>query len=297
MRDFDWQIIVQLHRAGSITKAAEGLFITQPALTRRIRAIESELGLPLLVRTRKGSVFTAEGERIAQHAERIMAAIRAVHDERERLIGSLRPVLTVGAPHSFSRFVLPSLLRTFSETSPGADIQLLTLPSQDLIGCVESGRADLCFSRYLAEDTPLLRRSFSVSKLHAVYSRPFSVEDTARLPFIHYPMNPGTAAELEHWRKEQGLPKPHPVLRVGSEDLCLALIRQGLGYGILPDDGVGVDEPDLFSLPLQRADGSPLYRTTWIYSRAPGDLLPLAEVFIRCAEAFAAVDKKGAAPN
>ena len=95
----------------------------------------------------------------------------------------------------------------------------------------------------------------------------------------------------------EGLPKPHPVLRVGSEDLCLALIRQGLGYGILPDDGVGVDEPDLFSLPLQRADGSPLYRTTWIYSRAPGDLLPLAEVFIRCAEAFAAVDKKGAAPN
>ena len=292
MRDFDWQIIVQLHRAGSITKAAEGLFISQPALTRRVRAIEAELGLPLLVRTRRGSAFTPEGERIAREAERIVSAIRAVREEREKLLAGRRPVLTVGAPYSFSRFVLPALLSRFSAEHPDADVRILTLPSQDLISCVENGRADLCFSRFLAEDSPLARRPYSECTLCAVFCRPVSEHDLTELPFIDSPMKPGTAAALERWRLERKLLRPHPVYRVSTEDLCLALIREGLGYGILPDDCVRGHEPGLFPLPLQHADGSLLCRTTWIYSRMPGEGGPLAEAFVQNAEAFARMEKK-----
>ena len=52
MRDYDWQILVTLHSTQSITKTAELLFISQPALTKRIQAIETELGVPLLIRSR-----------------------------------------------------------------------------------------------------------------------------------------------------------------------------------------------------------------------------------------------------
>lgn len=66
MRDFDWEVIAVLSKTRNITKTANLLFLSQPALTKRIQAIEEELGAQLLVRGRRGSKFTLEGERIAQ---------------------------------------------------------------------------------------------------------------------------------------------------------------------------------------------------------------------------------------
>lgn len=298
MRDFDWQIIVALHRTGSITKAAEGLYISQSALTKRIRAIEGELGFPLLVRTRRGSVFTARGERIACQAAQIAAAIRAVSEERLRDDPSGRPLLTLGAPYSFSRTVLPDLLRSFSAGHPDVRFRILTFPSQDLIKCVENGRAELCFARYYAEDSLLERTLFAENRLFAVCAHSFSLSDLPQLPYIDYPLNPGTAAALERWRAERGLSNPQPVFRVETEELCLSLLRRGLGYGFLLDDCLG-GEVGLHALPLRYTDGSAICRQTFLYrdtSRAPQ---PTADAFCRFAEEFSAgqPEKKPCTPT
>ena len=62
MRDQDWKIIASLYNTKSISKTANLLFITQPALSKRLQMIEQELNTTLFIRTSKGVIFTPEGE-------------------------------------------------------------------------------------------------------------------------------------------------------------------------------------------------------------------------------------------
>ena len=161
MRDFDWQIIVTLHQTLSITKTAELMFLSQSALTKRIKAIEDELGVVLLIRTRQGSIFTPEGERIAKKAENVLSVILEIKDEVSSMSAGKGGSLRLGFPYSFVRHVLPSILKQYTALYPNIDMQIFTMPSQELIKCVEAGNIDVCFARYNAEDSTLDRQLLS----------------------------------------------------------------------------------------------------------------------------------------
>jgi DNA-binding transcriptional LysR family regulator len=112
MRDLDWQIIATLHSERNITKVAELLFITQPALTKRIQQIENELGTALITRSTKGVAFTSEGEYAAARAREILALIDDVkqHIEQTNLVEG-------GGPQARgSKFLCPLCFAVSRET-------------------------------------------------------------------------------------------------------------------------------------------------------------------------------------
>ena len=114
MRDFDWQILVTLNKTHNISRTAELLYLSQPTLTKRIQVIEDELGIPLIIRSRRGSVFTPEGERIAQKAESIVAAIQEIKTDVAARSKGTKGVLRLGVPHSYVRYVLPNLIAAYT---------------------------------------------------------------------------------------------------------------------------------------------------------------------------------------
>lgn len=61
MKDIDWKILTVLYERRSITKAAESLYMTQSALTKRLKAVEEEWGIEIVKRTSRGVVFTEDG--------------------------------------------------------------------------------------------------------------------------------------------------------------------------------------------------------------------------------------------
>ena len=69
MDEKDCEMLEMLEKMGNITKAAEKLFTTQSALTKRIQKLENELGCTLLIRSRKGIIFTPEAEAILRHGK------------------------------------------------------------------------------------------------------------------------------------------------------------------------------------------------------------------------------------
>ena len=69
------EAFVQVARTGSISKAAESLFVTQPAVTARLQTLERDLGTPLLVRSRHGSRLTEAGRAFLPHAEHALSAV------------------------------------------------------------------------------------------------------------------------------------------------------------------------------------------------------------------------------
>lgn len=282
MRDYDWQILVTLHSTQSITKTAELLFISQPALTKRIQAIETELGVPLLIRSRQGSVFTPEGERIAKKAERIVSAIndaKNVASEGRRTPEKLR----IGVPYSFVRYALPSILTLFTKRHPDVDIDIVTLPSHEVLKSVEDSTLDLCFARYGAEDSALERIPFCEGQAAVVYNRPFSLEELPDIPFIEFPKNPGSASAIERWWNERFDTEMKVRYKVTTVDACLSMAEHGLGCCIVLDSKYLDRMPGISYIPMAFLDGTKLQRKTWIFYRKDAAGRTIIRDFISCA--------------
>lgn len=85
------EYFVAVAEAGSVTRAASQLFISQPPLTRQIQALEDELGVLLFSRTNKGVTLLPAGERFMMHAKCILSAVSAAKHAVRELIGSQDP--------------------------------------------------------------------------------------------------------------------------------------------------------------------------------------------------------------
>src|SRR5438874_1893346 len=108
------QAFIEVARTGNVSRAAEALYVTQPALTARIQSLEKELGEALFVRTGRGVRLTDAGRVFLPAAER---AIQAVEDGRQAL-ADLRSAsagrLALGAAPAVSTYVLPPVLKRFA---------------------------------------------------------------------------------------------------------------------------------------------------------------------------------------
>ena len=280
MRDFDWQILVTLHKTHNISKTAELLYVSQPTLTKRIQVIEDELGIPLIVRSRKGSVFTAEGERIAQKAESIVAAIQEIKEDVDKRNKGAKGVLRLGVPYSYVRYVLPALMAEYVKTHPGVEFDVITGLSDELTRRVEDDTLDLTFARYNAFDTHLERVKVSEDQVYAVYNRPFTIEELPNLPFIEFSKNPMILSMIQRWWNENFTTPRTLRFKVPTGDCCVAMVKYGLGFGIFPDPKYFMFEKGLYSQPLTFADGSSVTRLTWLLFEKTSLKNPLVSDFV-----------------
>src|SRR5919106_1652029 len=101
------EAFVRVARAGSISRAAEELYVTQPALTARIQALERSLGSELFVRSRHGSRLTEAGRALLPHAERALSALRRGQEAVAEVASGGGGRLTIGAAPAVSTYVLP----------------------------------------------------------------------------------------------------------------------------------------------------------------------------------------------
>lgn len=281
MRDFDWNILDSLYQTKNITKSAENLFMTQPALTKRLQAIEEDLGCVLVIRNRRGVSFTPEGEEVVKKAQTIISAIQDIKQGLAGIANGHRGVISLGVPYSFVRFVLPSLLEQYVNLYPDVDIRITTTLSDELIRQVQDGTLDVCFARCTMDSPQLVKRLVSVDQIYAVYHKPFQVEDLPALPYIEFQKNEITYLAGRQWWNER-FDTPQKVrFLVQNGDTCLSMIQHGLGYGIFPDGQYFMNDPKVYSIPLELKDGTRFTRSTWLVYQKEILNKPVAANFIR----------------
>jgi len=145
------QAFVEAARLGSVTRAADALFVTQPALTARLNALEKTVGAPLLVRRRGGVRLTEAGRAFLPYAER---ALQAVADGRHVLTELERGVVghvPIGASPAVSTYALPSILKRFQETHPGVQVAVRTGHSEEVAELVKRDEVAVGLSRALRD--------------------------------------------------------------------------------------------------------------------------------------------------
>jgi DNA-binding transcriptional LysR family regulator len=138
---------LEVARRGSVSRAAEALFITQPTLTARLQALERELGTSLFLRTSHGMRLTDAGRAWIPFAERALRALVDGRDALEQVMTASAGHLMLAAAPAVSTYVLPELLERFVQTHPRVEVSVRTGHSEDVVELVLRDEVQLGLGR------------------------------------------------------------------------------------------------------------------------------------------------------
>jgi DNA-binding transcriptional LysR family regulator len=223
-------------------RAAARLRIAQPPLSRRIQALERELGLLLFERTRRKVELTPAGTVLLQHARAVFDAVDLAIHEAQRAGRGESGRLVVGYPSTYAYSGLPEVVRAFRTKFPDVEMVLRELSPQQQVDALREGRIDVGFVRAPFEEpgltSELVRSEPLVVALpsgHPLASRKaLTLSLLSKEPFVLFPRVRGPAYFdlLMRLCHEAGF-TPRIVQEAPQLDL-VSLVAAGLGVSILP---------------------------------------------------------------
>ena len=138
--------IYQVWLQGSFSKAAEALFITQPALSIAIKKVEKEIGAALFNRNQRPLTLTHVGELYISHIKKELLLEQELKQQLDDLHGLQSGELVIGGTHYMNAYLLPSYITQFAETYPGVQINMKETSSDQLITLLKDNKLDFTFS-------------------------------------------------------------------------------------------------------------------------------------------------------
>jgi DNA-binding transcriptional LysR family regulator len=276
-------------------RAAKRLQVTQPALSRRIRKLEAELGTDLVERHRRPIRLTAAGETFLEEAQvALYHAQRSVERVRSAARGELGQ-LSVGATVWGDTAIVPSVLRAFRARAAKVRVDPVTLTPSEQVDALRKERLDVgftAFTPWLTEGRalnaePLLEEPMVaiVADDHAFAEKPaVSLDELAREPFVALPQMtvPGLAYRQSAIFHERGL-APLSVQEVPDALAFFSLIAAGAGVGLHMASFSNLHRRGVAFVPLE---GDPPTATLLMLHRAD-DQRELVQSFLDCAREVA----------
>ncbi|QCR23060.1 LysR family transcriptional regulator [Pontibacter sp. SGAir0037] len=143
MFDFRLKVFYTVAQKLSFTKAAQALFVTQPAVTKHIRELEQQLGVALFKRNGNSIALTAAGQLLLQHAQKIQEAYTALENDLAQFSSNAGGSLRVGASTTLAQYVLPSILALFKTSQPTVNFSFVTGNSNQVEQLLMQGQLDM----------------------------------------------------------------------------------------------------------------------------------------------------------
>lgn len=235
---------VRVAELGSFTRAAAVLQVPQPLLSRHVRQLEVELHQSLLARNGRGVTLTEAGRVLLEHARGILHQVAVAREELEAVRGALSGRVSIGLPPSLSKLVTVPLTFEFRQRMPKAQLSLTEGFSLLMVESLRAGRLDLAVLYNPAPSPDLEMSLLHEEALILIAGRqaqgkagalPPTVTLTALadLPLIA-PSRPNAFRLLIESEMLRIQRKPQIVLEIDGLNAILELVREGLGYAVLP---------------------------------------------------------------
>lgn len=240
-------------REGSVSRAAERLHLTQPAVSLQLKRLAEETGLQLFTRTPHGLALTADGAALLPQAERVLSAVGDLQQAARNLQGTVRGALRIGTilDPAFTR--LGVFLRELVESAPQIETELRHGMSGTVLAQVLRGELDVGFhldadadadadgSRDAAAPTPLAARTLTRFTYRVVAPAGWGPQVLGRdwkalaaLPWLATPPESAHHRLLDKVFGPLGL-SPRRVALVDQEASMLDLLKSGVGLCLLRD--------------------------------------------------------------
>ncbi|HEY8468412.1 MAG TPA: LysR substrate-binding domain-containing protein [Longimicrobiales bacterium] len=238
VRQLRYFLAVAEHR--HFTRAAQASFVSQPALSQQIRALERELGAPLFDRLTGGVELTTAGQVLRGYAERILRELENAKVAVEEVVGTVRGELSVSTVHTANLALVVDVLARFREEHPAVAVRIHEERSAEVVESVLSGRVNLGIT-YLpvAHDalqaTPLYEEELVLvlPEGHALAGRTVQLAELAGLPLIVPPDGFCLRAGIDLALSEVGVP-PRIVAEMSAPESICEAVRALLGVTLLP---------------------------------------------------------------
>lgn len=130
-------------KLGSITKAAEELYVSQPAITQNIKTLEHQLGATLFIRTKKGVTLTEEAKVLYNYIDEGITYIKNGEAKFQELMNLQDGTLKIGASTTVTQHVLLPYLKKFTTLYPNINVSITNHLTSDLIKLLRNGTVDL----------------------------------------------------------------------------------------------------------------------------------------------------------
>jgi DNA-binding transcriptional LysR family regulator len=257
---------VEVARRGNVSRAAEALFLTQPAITARLKSLEGGLGVELFVRTPRGMKLSDAGRAFLPYAERTIATV----DEGRQLMANLRQgttgALVIAAAPAVSTYVLPDILRVFRTTHPNVRLGVRTGHTEEVLEMVLRGEAHIGIGRPIRHPDIELIPVLDDEMLLVVSARhPFARRGKVRMDELAAERlilfdRTSSYHELTSSLFRQAGVVPTSTLELDNVEAAKKMVQQGLGVALLPRMALSTELKSRSLRPVKLVGAPPISR-------------------------------------
>ena len=268
----------------SITRAAEALHLTQPAVSIQLKNFQEQFTIPLTEVVGRKLYITDFGREIAGAAEAIIHQVEAINYKTHAFEGKIAGRLTISTV-STAKYVMPYFLTDFMAAHPGVDLVMDVTNKSRVVRSLEENEIDFAMVSVLPEPLKVKRVELMQNKLFLVkgarraYLSSASKSDIFRKePLIYREQGSATRNAMESFMERKGFENPKRLELTSNEALKQAVIA-GLGYSIMPLIGLKDElrNGDLEIIPLRGLPIITHWNLIWLKSKK---LSPTAAAYL-----------------
>jgi LysR family transcriptional regulator, transcriptional activator of the cysJI operon len=224
-------------------KAADSLYLTQPAVTHQIRALEETLSVPLFDRSGKEVVLTPSGEILLKYVKQVDELLARAEEELSALSGEVRGETRIAASMTIAQFALPQILGDFVRRHPSVSFAIESSKTEEVISSVVSQRASLGLIEGPAHSRDVTVEPWIEDELVMAVpashewdnSRDIEMTELKEVRLLVRERGSGTREIVEEVMAEHGVATKDLgwMMEVDSTEGIIASVEAGLGVGFV----------------------------------------------------------------
>ena len=242
-----YRVFYTVAKCGSLTRAAEELYISQPAVSQAIKQLETQLGGQLFNRTHKGMELSETGgKQIFPIVEKALKLFDQAESKYSELKDTATGIVRICASDTVSTHFLLPYIKEYHEKHPNVNLIMQNCTSSETIEMLKNGKGDIGFVNLPLDDSEIYLSNI-VMHLHDTFvcSEKFKelTKETIELkrlqdyPLLMLELSTATRQAIVSFAHSQGI-HLHPEIELASLELMTSLAKNGIGIACIPKEFV-----------------------------------------------------------
>jgi DNA-binding transcriptional LysR family regulator len=238
MENFRLKVFRAVATQLNFRRAAEGLFLTQPAVTQQIKALEAELGVALFDRSGGRVALTQPGRILLEYANRLKGTADEAMQALAEAMGEAGGPLSVGASQTIGQYVLPMLLSGFLRENPRVQVKAVSGNTDEILEALTSHAVDIAMIEGPAMRRDVVTEPFMHDRMvlvvpagHEFAGHPLPLAMLAQTPLLVREQGSGSRRVMEQALEKAGLrcKDLHIAMTLDTTEGLLSAVEAGLG--------------------------------------------------------------------
>lgn len=279
------QVFYKITETLSITKAAEELFLTQPAVSIQLKNFQNQFDIPLTEMVGRQIYITDFGKEIATAAEAILNEVYAINYKTQAYKGQLSGRLKISVV-STGKYVIPYFLSDFIKNNKEVELEMDVTNKTKTLKSLKNNEIDFALVSILPNDFEVESKIILENKLFLIGNKYVDInpknnlaEYAANYPLIYREAGSATRITMENYLDQNGI-KPNMKLQLTSNEAVKQSVIAGLGLSIMPLIGLKneLDKGDLKIIPVKKLPIVSSWRLIWLKGKK---FSPVANAYLK----------------